>query len=136
MITLSTAARNSGNKCYMSEIDIGSKYPNGRLEVRSGHKPAKPQDSVGGTLLATFYFSLPAFRDPVNGISISNPITSDTNTADGVAGWFRIYDRDGNAVMDGDISLVGQSGNITFNNTTFKKGGVAKINALNAVVPQ
>ncbi len=62
---------------------------------------------------------------------------SDTSVdATGTAGWFRIYDRDNQAVLDGDITATGGGGDIEFDNINFVVGGVAAIPLLTASVPQ
>lgn len=136
-ININTQARNEAGDAIVDLIDAGSSNPNGYMEIRTGSKPSSPQVAATGTLLATNAFSNPAFGNFTNGSSIANVIADDTNvSATGTAGWFRIYDRDGNAVIDGDISVTGGGGDITFDNINFIAGGTVTITNLTATMPQ
>jgi hypothetical protein len=136
-VNISTQARNDAGDAIVDLIDQGSLNPNGYIEVRDGTKPTTPQDGATGTLLCTLNHSLPAFGNFSNGISLANPIADDTSVdATGVASWFRIYDRDGNAVIDGDITETGGGGDIEFDNVNFIVGGVVAITSLTATMPQ
>lgn len=136
-VNISTQARNDAGDAIVDLIDQGSTNPNGYMEIRTGAKPATPQATITGTLLATMNFSLPAFGNFSSGISLANPIADDTNVDEtGVASWFRIFDRDGNSIMDGDITETGGGGDIEFDNINFIKGGVVAITSLTATMPQ
>lgn len=136
-VNINTQARNEAGDAIVDLIDAGSANPNGYMEIRTGTKPSSPQVSATGTLLATNAFSNPAFGNFTNGSAIANAIADDTNVdATGIAGWFRIYDRSGNAVIDGDISATGGSGDITFDNLNFIAGGTVTITSLTATMPQ
>jgi hypothetical protein len=136
-VNISTQARNDAGDAIVDLIDKGSTSPNGYLEIRSGTKPTTPQVGVGGTtLLATLNLSLPAFGKFNNGVSVAGTIADDNSVnATGVAGWFRIYDRDGVAVIDGDVTATGGGGDIQFDNINFIKGGVVIITTLTAIMP-
>ena len=135
-INISTQARNDAGDAIVDLIDLGSTNPNGYIEIRDGVKPVNPQTGIGATvLLTTMNFSLPAFGNFSNGISLANSIANDTNVDEtGVATWFRIYDRNGTAIMDGDITIAG-GGDIEFDNVNFIKGGVVAITSLTATMP-
>ena len=135
-INISTQARNDAGDAIVDLIDLGSTNPNGYIEIRDGVKPVNPQTGIGATvLLTTMNFSLPAFGNFSNGISLANSIANDTNVDEtGVATWFRIYDRNGTAIMDGDITIAG-GGDIEFDNVNFIKGGVVAITSLTPTMP-
>lgn len=136
-VNINTQARNNAGDAIVDLIDQGSLNPNGYMEIRSGTKPPSPQAAATGTLLATNAFSNPAFGNFSSGAAAANTIADDTNIdATGTAGWFRIYDRDGNAVMDGDITATGGGGDITFDNINFIARGTIIINSLIATIPQ
>jgi len=136
-VNISTQARNDSGDAIVDLVDQGSTNPNGYIEIRSGAKPASPQIAATGTMLSTNNFSLPAFGNFSNGISLANSISDDTSVNDtGIASWFRIYDRDGNAVIDGDITEAGGGGDIEFDNINFIIGGVVAITSLTATMPQ
>jgi len=136
-VNISTQARNDAGDAIVDLIDVGSTNPNGLIEFRTGSKPASPQVAATGTLLATNNFSNPAFGNFSNGQAFANSIADDTNVdATGVCGWFRIYDRDNGAVIDGDVTATGGGGDIEFDNINFIKGGTVTITNLQAVMPQ
>tara|TARA_R110000751_G_scaffold41702_1_gene97594 strand:+ start:707 stop:1123 length:417 start_codon:yes stop_codon:yes gene_type:complete len=136
-VNISTQARNDAGDAIIDLIDVGSANPNGYLEIRTGSIPTNPQTAASGTLLATLSFSLPAFGNFVNGSTSSNPIAEDTNVdATGVASWFRFYDRDSTAVLDGQITATAGGGDIEFDNVNFIVGGVVSISNIAVTMPQ
>lgn len=135
-VNISTVARNDAGDAIVDLIDVGSANPNGFMEIRDGAIPASPQIAATGTLLATLNLSLPAFGNFATGIALANVIADDTDVDNtGVAGWFRIYDRDGTAVIDGTITATGGNGDIEFDNINFIKGGVVAVTSLTATMP-
>jgi len=136
-VKISTQARNDAGNSIISLIDIGTLNPNGVLEIRSGPTPATPETAATGTLLATLELSNPAFSSFNNGRTSANTIVDDMDLqATGIAGWFRIYDRDNNGIIDGEISETGGGGDIEFDNIDFIKGGTVSITNLQAIIPQ
>jgi hypothetical protein len=136
-VNISTQARNDAGDAIVDLIDAGSTNPNGTLEIRTGTKPSTPQNAATGTLLSTSNFSNPAFGSFSNGNAFANSIADDTDVDNtGVAGWFRIYDRDNNGVIDGDIAVTGGDGDIEFDNINFIKGGTVTITNLQSIMPQ
>lgn len=136
-INISTVLRNRACDVLVDTIDDGSTAPNGYLEIRTGVKPNSPQNAAVGTLLATLNFSPTAFGDAVSGVATANTISGDTSIdATGTATWFRIYNRDSTALMDGDITLTGGGGDLEFDDVVFVAGGTALITSLVGVMPQ
>lgn len=136
-VSISTQARNDAGDAIVDLIDGGSTNPNGVMEIRTGGKPTSPQAIASGTLLATLNFSNPAFGNFSNGNAFANAIADDSDVdATGQAGWFRIYDRNGTAIMDGEITVTAGGGDIEFDNIDFVKGGTVAIAQLQAVMPQ
>lgn len=136
MINLATNPRDLAGTRITTLINAGSNKTRGYLEIRTGDKPSTPQNDATGTLLATLQFSRPAFGTFNNGVAISNPISSGTAVAAGVATWFRIYNRDNAAIMDGDITIIGQGGDIELNDVKVSIGETISITSLNAIMPQ
>src|SRR5687767_8363184 len=123
-LSLATIARNNSGNAIVDLIDSGSLQPNGYIEIRTGAKPATPQTAASGTLLSTLRFSNPAFASFSNGQSTANTIAQDPAiAANGVASWFRIYNRDGDAILDGEVTAVGDGGDIEFDNINFIQNG-------------
>lgn len=135
-IVISTAARNAGVKAITSLIDQGRANAAGYLEIRGNPRPADPQTSASGALLATLVLSYPAFAVPFNGLQNANQINSDLSAdSTGTATWFRVYDRDGNAVFDGDVSAIGGNGDIQFDNPIFTAGQVVAVSGFSVNLP-
>lgn len=136
-VKITTHARNDAGNAIVDLIDSGITLSNGYLEIRTGPKPANPQAVATGTLLATHQFSNPAFGSFSNGSGLANAI-ADYEDIDvtGTASWFRIYNRNGVTVLDGDITETGGGGDIEFDNVDFIKGGTVTITSLQAVMPE
>jgi len=136
-VNISTQARNDAGDAIVDLIDGGTINPNGYMEIRSGTKPSTPQTAATGTVLATLNFSNPAWASFSNGTAFANAIASDTSAdASGTASWFRFYNRDGTAILDGDITITGGGGDIEFDVVNFILGGVVAITSLQAIMPQ
>jgi len=136
-VSISTQARNDAGDAIVDLIDAGTINPNGYMEIRTGTKPASPQVAATGTLLATLNFSNPAWGTFSNGTAYANAISNDTSAdASGTATWFRFYNLDGGAVLDGSITVTGGGGDIEFDIVDFILGGVVAIVSLQAIMPQ
>lgn len=135
-VNISMQARNDAGDAIVDLVDGGTINPNGYMEIRTGSKPSTPQVAATGTLLATLNFSNPAFGTFSNGHTFANAISNDTSVdASGRAGYFRIYNCDGTAIMDGDITVTGGGGDIEFDVVDFILGGVVAISSLEAIMP-
>lgn len=135
-VSISTTARNNSGNAIVDLIDQGTTNPSGTLEIRTGSKPSSPQASATGTLLTSHTLSNPAFGDFSTGSANASNISDATALETGTAGWFRIYDRDGNAVFDGSVTISDGGGDITFDIIDFVVGGVIVITSLRATMPQ
>lgn len=135
MIILSTEAQNVAGTAIANLIDSGSVLPNGYIEIRTDVKPASPQVAATGSLLGTLQLSNPAYNTFANGIALINPITNAIAVSQGVATWFRVYNRNKAPVMDGDVTLTGKGGDIQLDNVNILVGGAIQINTLNGVMP-
>lgn len=130
---LSTAARNAAANAIAALPDAGAGP--GTVQVRTGAQPATPNDPATGTLLATFTLADPAYGPAVNGVAPLDaaPVLSTTGVADGTAGWFRMMDSTGAAVLDGAVGTVGQQLNL--NTTTIATGATIQITSGNITMP-
>jgi hypothetical protein len=130
-ISLSMAARNAAGDAVVTSINNGSALPNGYIEIRDGLRPAGPQSTATGKLLAKLQLSNPAFRNFSNGSSQANPVANDSEIDNtGIASWFRIFNRNSVAVIDGDVTVTGGGGDIQFDNINFTAGGIVSISAI------
>lgn len=136
-IRISTQARNDAGDSIVDLIDTGNTVTNGYIEIRDGSIPANPQTAATGKILATLQLSVPAFKSFNNGTAQANTISDDTQVdATGTATWFRIYNRNKIAIMDGVVTVTGEGGDIQFDNVNFIAGGVVSITSLLATMPQ
>jgi hypothetical protein len=136
-VKIATLTRNNAGNAIVDLLDIGTANPNGYIELRTGAKPTSPQVAATGTLLGTGQFSKPAYGAFVNGTAIANPITTDDSlVASGICGWFRMYNCDGQAIMDGDVTITGGGGDLEFDTIDFVQGGNVVISELDAVMPE
>src|SRR5690242_3134582 len=97
-LRLNTSARNAAVKGVADLIDAGSGP--GTIKIYSGSQPASPATAPTGTLLATVVLGDPAFAAPANGVVAGADPAAVTASTSGSAGWCRVADSDGNAVMD------------------------------------
>lgn len=136
-LKISTSLRNALANQITTKLDTGSTNSQARLLIRTGSPPANPETAASGTLLATVLLHTPpSFGSASTGVITADTIGNVTVAASGTAGWFRIVDKDNNAMIDGDITATGGGGDITFDNITFVSGGTVAISSLTITVPQ
>lgn len=134
-ISLATESKNVVGASTVTLIDAGDIRSSGYIEIKSGTKPDNPQlDSTDSSTLATLTFSNPAYGEFSNGSALVNPITSGVAVAQGIATWFRIYNRNEVAILDGNITITGQGGDIELDNIKILTGGTVQLISLNAKV--
>ena len=111
----------------------------GYIEVRTGAQPASVGTAASGTLLATLTLSDPAFGAATSAnpsVATAAAVTSDTNVdATGTAGWFRAYDSNDVAVIDGSVTATGGGGDMTFDSVSFIAGGTAALTSWTVSLP-
>lgn len=119
-LTLATAVRNALADLLADSVDAGSGA--GTIQIRSGTRPADPNTTATGTLLATVTLIDPAFGSASSGAcTLSNPAAV-TAVATGTATWFRALDSDANAKFDGRVTATGGGGDLTLTSTSITSG--------------
>jgi hypothetical protein len=115
------------------DADVGP----GTIDVRSGGKPAAVSDPATGTLLATFTLADPAFTGPVAGVMTldATPVLSTLGLAAANAGWFRMFDNSGDAVMDGTVTVSAGGGDLELNTVAISVGLTVEITAGTVTMP-
>ncbi|MEV8636520.1 hypothetical protein AB0395_33220 [Streptosporangium sp. NPDC051023] len=133
-LRLSGAARNAAASAIAALADAGSGP--GVVEIRTGSQPASPADAATGTLLVTVPLADPAFGAVANGTAAlaGTPLTA-TATGSGTAGWCRIKDSAGSAVMDGSVSATGGGGDLELATTSIATGLTVEITAGSMTMP-
>jgi len=106
----------------------------GYIEIRTGSQPATADTAASGTLLGTLTLSDPAFGAATTAspaVATASAITSDTTAdATGTAGWFRAYDSNDVAVIDGDITTVAVgTGDMQLDDTAVVAGGTIAVSS-------
>lgn len=105
----------------------------GYIEIRTGTQPASVGTAASGTLLGTLPLSDPAFGAATSAnpaVATAAAITSDTNAdATGTAGWFRAYDSNAVAVIDGSITATGGGGDMELDSTSIVAGGTIAVSS-------
>lgn len=126
---ISTAAAAGACNAVVDLLDAGSGA--GYIEIRTGSQPATVATAASGTLLGTLPLSDPAFGNATSAspaVATASAITSDTTAdATGTAGWFRAYDSDDNAVIDGSITGTGGGGDMELDSTSIVAGGTIAV---------
>lgn len=130
-LKISTAARNAAADAIADLCDVGGA---GTLEIRTGSQPANPGTAASGTLLATFTLDNPAFGAASTGVVTLDPPTSVSAAATGTAGYFRIKNNAGTAIIDGDCGTSGASLNL--NTTSITSGGTVSITSGTLTMPE
>lgn len=131
---ISTDARNAAADAVVDLLDAGAGA--GYIEIRTGTQPATPNTAASGTLLGTLPLSDPAFGNAATGTATAGAITSDTDAdASGTAGWFRGYDSNNNAVIDGSITGTGGGGDMELDDTAIVAGGTIAVTGWTVTMP-
>lgn len=135
-IALTTAARNAGIDAIAGLVDAGP--AGGTIKIYTGASPG-PNTAVTGTLLATFTLDATrAFAAAATGVvtlDVSPAITT-TGVAAGTAGYFRMADSTGTAVLDGTVTATGGGGDLELNTTTISSGLTLEITSGTLTQPQ
>ena len=110
-----TTTANKALTQYKDDLDAGSGP--GTAKIYSGTIPASPETPATGTLLAELVLSKPCGVVADKKLTFSAIAQDTAANATGYAGYVRLADSDGNAVLDGDISSAGGVGVLKLNTT-------------------
>lgn len=134
-ISISTAARDAVVSAVAALVDADAGPAT--VGIRSGGKPAAVSDPATGTLLATVTLADPAFTGPTVGVMTldATPVLATVGVANGAAGWFRMFDNSGDAVLDGTVSATGGGGDLEMNVTNISVGLPVQIIAGTLTMP-
>lgn len=112
----------------------------GTINIYTGAQPATVDTAASGTLLATLTCSDPAFGAATTAspsVATASAITSDTNAdASGTAGWFRAFDSNAVAIIDGSITTTAVgTGDMLLDDTNIVAGGTVAITSWTISMP-
>ena len=128
-----TTTANKALTQYKDDLDAGSGP--GTAKIYSGTIPASPETPATGTLLAELVLSKPC------GVVADKKLTFSAITQDleanntGYAGYVRLSDSDGNAIIDGDVTSTGGTGVLKLNVTLITAMGPVFINSFELSIP-
>lgn len=128
-----TTTANKALTQYKDDLDAGSGP--GTAKIYSGTIPATPETAATGTLLAELVLTKPC------GVVADKKLTFSAITQDleanntGYAGYVRLSDSDGNAVIDGDVTSTGGPGVLKLNVTLITALGPVFINSFELSIP-
>ena len=100
-----TTTANKALTQYKDDIDAGSGP--GTAKIYSGAIPATPETAATGTLLAELTLTKPCGTVAAKKLTFAAIAQDASANAGRVAGYVRLADSDGNAVLDGDVSSAG-----------------------------
>lgn len=135
-VRFATATRNAAQDARAAKVDGGAGP--GYLEVRTGAQPANANTAASGTLLVTITLDDPAFGAGSSaGVLTADVSGTPTGTAvaTGTAGWGRIYDSAGNAVVDGSVTASGGGGDFIISSTSITSGQDVELTSLTITDP-
>lgn len=106
-------------------IDEGA-GDNGTLVIFEGTRPANVDEAISDqTALVTFELANPAFNAAVDlnnsGHATAYPVDPVPADATGAATFFRIFDADGNGVIDGSVTDTTGNGDLKLSSTAIIK---------------
>lgn len=138
-VSINNAAALAACNAIVDLVDGGSAA--GTMTIYSGSAPADVSTAISGqTVLAELTFSDPAFGNAADanpgGRATASAITSDTSAnASGTATFFRIFDSDSNAVVQGDVSTVAAgTGDLQLVSTSITAGQTVSVSSLTFTV--
>ena len=128
-----TTTANKALTQYKDDLDAGSGP--GTAKIYSGTIPASPETPATGTLLAELVLSKPCGVVADKKLTFSAIAQDTAANATGYAGYVRLADSDGNAVLDGDISSAGGVGVLKLNTTNITALGPVFISSFELSIP-
>lgn len=138
MIKIPDATATTASDAVVDLLDAAATA--GTLVLYDGAEPATANDALAGNnTLVTFTLDDPAFGDATptanGGRATANPIASQTASASGTASFFRLSDGNGNVVMQGEVTEVGNGGDIELSSTNLVAGIDVTITSFTVTMP-
>lgn len=139
MLQISNALAIIACDALVDQIDSGSSGA-AKLQIYDGAKPATLADAITTqNVLVEFDLPNPAFAGAVEGANgataTANAVTDTVALADGEATFFRIINRDGEAVLQGDVTDVGGNGDLKLSSISIITGIEVVVVSLTATMP-
>lgn len=133
-VRLATATQNAMANAAGAAVDAGAGV--GTIKLYTGSQPTTGNDTVTGTLLATFSCQDPAFGSATAGvITLAGAPLTTTGVAAGTAGYFRCATSTPGSVFDGTVTATGGGGQLELNTTSISVGVSVDITSGTFTVP-
>lgn len=138
-VRISTVAAIAACDVINALIDAGAGA--GTLRIYGGARPANVDTAIGAQpLLVEFQLADPAFAPAVDanngGHATANTVDPVQALATGTATFFRIFDGDGNAVFDGDVTDTSGNGDLKLSSTSVIEGIDVTVVSLTTTMPK
>ena len=135
---ISNAAAISGLNNMLALLNVGSA---GRVDILDGTPPADVSVAIGAqTVLASCVLTATAFPTAVDNTAkataTASAIAPGTATAAGTASWFRAYDGNGLAVIDGTVGVSGDTPELVLDDKTIEVNDTVTINSWVVNLPE
>lgn len=127
-LTVTVAASDAMGDALATAIGSGAD-----IQIRTGSKPATPETTATGTLLATVDVS-GAFTS-TGGVLTSADPASVTIAATGTAGYFRLLTSTGTAILDGTVTATGGGGDMELATVALSSGATLDLGVPTITVP-
>jgi hypothetical protein len=126
----------------VDDCDLGSTNPSATLRIYAGTVPTDVDTALTGqTLLAELVMSNPAFGAAADinpgARATASAVTNDSTANNtGTATFFRIFDRNDVARLQGTASVSGGGGDLQLNSAAIQSGTIVSITALTITQPE
>lgn len=132
-LSIATTYRNAMCDALVDGLDAGAGA--GTIKIYDGTRPANPNASITGTLLATVTCIDPAFGTASAGAATLSDPASVTAVATGTATHFRAADSNSNAIFDGSVTATGGGGDLTLATVSITSGLTIDLTGGTVTVP-
>jgi len=127
-ISITAAVAQAAATAVATAIGSGS-----TIEVRTGSKPATPETTATGTLLATVAIA-GSFSATGGTLTAADPAAV-TIAASGAAGYFRVKTSGGTAILDGTVTAAGGGGDMQLATVTLTSGATLDLGVPSFTMP-
>lgn len=122
---LATSSRTALAAALLTDFDAGAGACT--LKFYTGAMPATVATAASGTLLGTCTCSDPMGSAAAGALTFGAVTQDSAADASGTVGYARLFDGDGNAKADFDVSATGGGGAIQMNTVTIVVGGPIQV---------
>ena len=125
-LTISALAAQAMGAALATDIGSGA-----LIDIRTGTKPATPETTASGTLLATVTIS-GSFTSTTGVLTSADPAAASV-VASGTAGYFRLKTSGGTAKLDGTVGTSGADMNLS--SVALVSGGTVDLGVPSITIP-